>query len=210
MNEDNLASSDLSFQSYGLEKESNNSYGKSQSSCSLADIEDGCHHYSKTGRLKELSKTKRNGGGIPKTIYKKTGKMIFTTKYSEAQKTLAICIIKAFDLVSKTPADQLNCFIRAYLQLDKQQKYNTKYYKGTKDPLINEKVVFRNIEKESFHKYKICFKAYHFSKLKTNDLIGEVEIALSSVKPEIQETFNVDFLKMQKKVSSEAANGGVL
>lgn len=210
LNDNNLSSSDLSFQSYGRERESNSSYEKSRSSCSLADLEDGIHDYSEIGKFKKLSEIKRNGGGISKTVYKKTGKMIFTTKYSEAQRTLTICIIKAFDLVSKTPADQLNCFITAYLQPDKQQKYNTKYHKGTTDPLINEKLVFRNIEKESFCKYKLCFKAYHYGKLKTNDLLGEVEIALSSVNSEIQETFHVDFLRMQKKVLSEAVNENVL
>ena len=204
LNDNSLSSSELSLQSYRREREFNGSYGKTRSSCSLADLEDGCHDYSEIGKFKHLSETKRNGGGIPKTVYKKTGKMIFTTRYSEAQKTLTICIIKAFDLVSKTPADQLNCFIRAYLQPDKQQKYNTKYHKGTTDPLINEKLVFRNIEKKSFCKYKLCFKAYHCGKLKTNDLIGEVEIALSSVNPEIQETFHVDFLRMRKKVFAQA------
>ena len=210
LNDDNLTGSDLSFQSYGRERESSSSYGKSRSSCSLADLEDGCHDYSEIGKFKKLSETNRNGGGSSKTVYKKTGKLIFTTKFSEAQRTLAICIVKAFDLVSKTPADQLNCFITAYLQPGKQQKCNTKYHKGTKDPLINEELVFRNIEKESFRKYKLCFKAYHYSKLKTNYLIGEVEIALSSVSPEIQGTFHVDFLRMRKKVLSEVANEDVL
>ena len=55
------------------------------------------------------------------------------------------------------------------------------------------------LKKNLFCKYKLCFKAYHYSKLKTNHLLGEVEIELSSVNPEIQETFHVDFLRTQKK-----------
>ena len=144
----------------------------------------------------------KRGSSVPKKSYKKSGKITFTTEYSTDTKTLEVHILRVFDLVSRKQLNEINPFLNVYLHPGKHHKYSTKYHKGTRNPYINEKVFFKDIEKDSFNRYKLRFRVYHYSRVKTKELLGELEVALSSLDTNVKETFNVDlFIMNQQKVS---------
>ena len=144
----------------------------------------------------------KRGSSVPRKTYKKRGKIIFTTEYSADTNTLEVHILRVFDLISRKHLNEINPFLSVFLHPGKHQKYSTKYHKGTRNPYINEKVFFKDIEKESFNRYKLCFRVYHYSRVKTKELLGELEVALSSLDTNAKETFNVDlFIMSQQRVS---------
>ena len=144
----------------------------------------------------------KRGSSVPRKSYKKSGKITFTTEYSTDTKTLEVHILRVFDLISRKQLNEINPFVNVFLHPGKHQKYSTKYHKGTRNPYINEKVFFKDIEKDSFNRYKLRFRVYHYSRVKTKELLGELEVALSSLDTNVKETFNVDlFIMNQQKVS---------
>jgi len=151
------------------------------------------------GTSKKKIASKR-GGTQDKIRYKKAGKLIFTTSYSEEEKTLIVEIIRGFDFARKINSNELNPYIRVYLDPGKKQTHNTKYQKGTRNPYINERVNFYDIDQYSLNCYKMKLKAYNHGHVKKNQLIGEVDIALSSLDINVKETFSVDLFVKRKEV----------
>lgn len=163
------------------------------------------------GHKRRIGKTrprKRNGsdGGLSvpiKRTYKKSGKITFTTRYIEKEKILEMNILRAFDLVPKRDLAEINPFVRVYLQPGKKQKKQTKHLKATKEPFINEKMLFTDIDESNIDKYRLKLKVYNHGRLKKNELLGEVDIALSSIDFNTKETFNLDLFLQRSEVRNK-------
>lgn len=143
----------------------------------------------------------RTEGALSKRTYKKAGKITFSTHYIHQEQCLDVHVMRAFDLVPKRNAADVNPFVRLYLVPGKRQKLNTRFVKATKEPYFNEKLVFTNLEKEDLQSYRLKLKVYSHTRMIKNELLGEVDIALSSIDLNSKETFNVDLFKLRSEVS---------
>ena len=153
------------------------------------------------GESKRRIGSNRRSESQTKKTYKKAGKIIFTTEYNQNTKTLEVHIIRTFDLAPKRDIADVNPSVRIYLLPGKKQKQNTKYQKRTKDPYINERINLSELGVEELAKYKLKIKVYNHGLLKKNDLLGEVDLALSSLDLTMKETFNVDLFRVKSQVS---------
>ena len=140
-------------------------------------------------RLVKTSIGENGGYVVPqKRTYKKSGKITFTTQYVEEQKTFEVHVLRVFDLAAKRDVAEIN----PYLVPGKKQKQSTKHLKSRKEPFFNEKILFNDLEVEDFNKFRLKLKVYIRGRLKKNELLGEVDIALSSIDLKAKETFNID------------------
>lgn len=135
-----------------------------------------------------------------KRTYKKSGKITFTTRFIESEKIFEIHILRASDLAPKRDVAEINPFVRVYLQPGKKQKKQTKPLKATKEPFINEKILFTDIDDSTIDKYRLKLKVYNHGRLKKNELLGEMDIALSSIDMSAKETFNLDLFLQRSEV----------
>ena len=149
-------------------------------------------------------KKKRLAAGrkaLSKKTYKKSGKITFTTEYNKENKTLEIHILRAFGVGSRCDVADTHPFVRLYLTPGKKQKQNTGYQKATRDPFFNEKIVMTDLAQEDLVKYKLKLKVYNHGRLKKDEILGEVDLALSSIDAHQKETFAVDLFRIRSGVS---------
>ncbi|XP_057293932.1 synaptotagmin-4-like [Hydractinia symbiolongicarpus] len=156
------------------------------------------------GRQKILGSGSASGPGTLKRTYKKAGKITFTTEYNESTREFEVLVLRAFDLAPRRDKSEINPFVRLYLLPGKKQKQNTKYQTHTKEPFINEKIVFTDLEKTDLSKYRLKIKVYNHGKLKKNEMLGEVDIPMGSIDISSKQTFNTD-LFLQRSESSLAS-----
>ena len=148
---------------------------------------------------KRIRRYHRKKSSHSNQMYKMAGHLTFRSDYSQEYKILTIHILRLMDLASEKPVNEVNPFVRAYLLPGKMHKQNSKYQKGKKNPFIDEKVIFPNISMEDMNNYKLKIKVYNHSRLMRSELLGEVDIALSSLDLNVSETFKVDlFVKVEK------------
>ena len=174
--------------------------------------ETGCVHstieevYDSTtlGEKRRMAHRRNFGRGSDSTpikrTYKKAGKITFRTAYSQSNRTFEVHVLRAFDLAPRRDIVDINPFVRLYLVPGKKQKQDTKFQKGTKEPFINQKILFTDLEPSEFSKYKLKLKVYNHGKLKKNEVLGEVDIALSSVDVTVKETYNIDLFLQRSEV----------
>ena len=144
---------------------------------------------------------KRRSQNSVKRTYKKVGKVAFTTKYTERDSNLEVHLIRAYDLVPKRQDADVNPFCRLYLVPGKQQKLNTRFLKGTRKPVFDERMTFNNISRRDLEKFRLKMKVYNHERMKKNELIGEVDVALSSIDPDAKETFDVPLFHQRSESS---------
>ena len=149
-------------------------------------------------RKRRLTHTRRKNSMGRK--YRKVGKIVFTTKYTEHDASLEIHLIRAYDLVPKRANDELNLFCRMYLVPFKQQKFNICFLKGTRKPL-DERMTFNSITKKDLENLRVKMKLYNHQRLKKNELIGEVDFALRLIDPLALETFDVPLFLQRSETS---------
>jgi len=152
-------------------------------------------------RIGEKRKLSGAGMGNTKRTYKKAGKITFTTKYLEVENALEVHLIRITELAPKRDSAEINPFVRIYLLPGKTQKQKTKYQKGTKEPFINERFLFTDLGTQDLDKYRLKIKILNHGKLKQHELLGEVDVALSSLDTSCKETFNVDLVKKRSESS---------
>lgn len=147
--------------------------------------------------------TERRRGAIRdaplKRTYKKSGKIKFTTCYSHQQRMLELHIHKVYDLKTKKDIRDLNTFVRVYLAPGKRQRKETQSTRGA-EPFFNEKIQFVDLEENNLLKYKIKLKLYNKERLKKNELLGEVGVALHSIDINAKETFTPDIFLQRSEV----------
>ena len=136
-----------------------------------------------------------------KRTYKKSGKISFTVMYIQNEKVLHVDMLRAYNIASKRDLADTHPFVRLHLMPGKRQKQNTKYQKATKEPFFNELMVFTNMDKEELHNQRLKLRVLSYSRLRKNDLLGEVDMPLSSIDVEAKETFNLDLFLKRSEVS---------
>ena len=130
----------------------------------------------------------------------KTGKLCFTTQYFPDKKKLEVMVIRAFDLGRRKEHNELNPFLRLYLLPGKRQKQHTRVKRRTKEPYFNEKRFFYDLAQEDLTSNRLKLKAYSREAIAKNELLGEAEIALSSLSQTEKESFNVDLFIIKDEV----------
>ena len=134
-----------------------------------------------------------------KKTYKKSGKIKFTTRFFPEESLLELHIHKVFDLLPRKDVGFLTSFVRVYLLPGKRQKKETQAVKG-KEPFFNEKVQFVNLEEGNLDQYRMRMKVYSKERMKKNELLGEVDIALSSIDTGAKETFTPELYLQRSEV----------
>ncbi|XP_065666032.1 synaptotagmin-7 isoform X3 [Hydra vulgaris] len=139
---------------------------------------------------------------ISSKMYQVAGRLTFRLEYSEDKKTLMIHILRLMDLASQKPANEVSPFVRAYLLPGKLHMHTTKYQSGKKNLFIDEKMIFPNILEKDMNVYKLKIKVYNHARLVQGEILGEVELPLSSLNLNPSQTYQVDlFLKQKHKES---------
>ena len=133
--------------------------------------------------------------------YRKTGKVTFTTTYSREERKLDVHILRAFDLAKRKDHNNVNPFIRLYLLPGKLQKQHTKVQRKTKEPFFNEKRTFYDLGLKDLESHRLKMKCYNRDSITKNELLGEMDIALSSLNIDVKETFNLDLFSPRDEVS---------
>ena len=121
--------------------------------------------------------------------FRKSGKILFSTSYNDRLKTLEIHVVKASNFTTKSKITYT--FVRIYLQPGKKQQQRTKDKKTTSEVVVNEKFSFK-VNKNEFIKHKLKIKVYRHERMKKNNLLGEVCIALSSIDVTKADEFDID------------------
>ena len=122
----------------------------------------------------------------------KTGQVSFTTKYFSDEQKLEVMVIRAFDLGKRKERDELNPFLRLYLLPGKRQKQHTRVKRRTNEPYFNEKRVFYDLSLVELASNRLKLKVYNREAIARNDLLGETEIALTSLSLTEKQSFSVD------------------
>lgn len=151
---------------------------------------------------RRLGITRNSSIAAKKSAYRKTGKIIFSTEYSEDQKTFRIHVQQAMNLAPRREESDVCTFVRLYLEPGKKQKQQTRVIRGTKEPVYEEMFKFINLEMSEFGHYKLKFKVYNSAILK-NELLGEATLFLSSLDTTMKETFSLDLLLRKSEVGTE-------
>ncbi|XP_065666865.1 synaptotagmin-7 isoform X1 [Hydra vulgaris] len=139
--------------------------------------------------------------GLPSHIhairtYKKSGKIYFSITHVHHEKVLHVDVQRVMIIGSKRDIADTHPFVQLYLIPGKKQKQTTKFQKATKEPVFNELIVFTDVEKSELEGYRLKLKVLSYSRLRKNDLLGEVEMSLGSIDNHLKESFNLDlFLK---------------
>ena len=155
-------------------------------------------------RIADRRMRKRSRGYSPvrsRKTYNKSGRITFTTHYISDSQLLEVHLLRAYDLAPNKNTAEINPFVRLYLCPGKKQKQNTKYQKCTKEPFINEKILFFDLPKLDLIKHKLQLQVYSHSKVKKNELLGQVDIALGSLDVDVKETFNSDLFLERTQVN---------
>lgn len=139
-------------------------------------------------------------GNSERKRFVKTGKVSFKTRYIPEEKRLEVLLVRAFDLGQSKELGEVNPFIRLYLLPGKKQKQSTKVKKRTKEPYFNEKRVFYDISGEDKTSHRLKLKVYSAEAITRNELLGETEIALNSLRCNEDESFCFDLFMSKNKV----------
>lgn len=150
-------------------------------------------------RVVDRRKGKGNENAPLKRTYKKSGKIKFSTQFLQEEDMLEFHIHKVYDLKTKKDASELNIFVRVYLVPGKRQKKETQCVKG-KEPFFNEKIQFVDLAECNLSKYRMKLKVYNRERMKKNELLGVVDIALSSIDIKAKETFTPDLYLQRSEV----------
>ena len=135
--------------------------------------------------------------GQEKQRFTKVGKVCFNTQYYPDDRRLEVLILRAFDLGKRKEHNYVNPFVRLYLLPGKRQKQHTRVQRRTKDPYFNDKRVFYELSESELVLNRLKLKVYSREAVKKNELLGEAEIALSSLNLTEKETYSLD-LHMKK------------
>ena len=141
----------------------------------------------------------RRGKDKKKSV--KTGHLCFTTQYFSDKKQLEIMVIRAFDLKKPEESDELSPFLRLYLLPGKRQKQHTRVKRKTKEPYFNEKRIFYDLSSTDFVSKRLKLKVYSRETITRNVLLGETEVALSSLSLTEKQSFSVDLFLTKDEVS---------
>ncbi|XP_065060006.1 synaptotagmin-4-like [Rhopilema esculentum] len=141
--------------------------------------------------------------GQEKRKYLKTGKLCFTTQYHSSEQKLEIIVIRAFDLGKRKDNDDVNPFVRMYLVPGKKQKQHTRVKRRTKEPYFNEKRMFYEISESDFASHRLKLKVYSREAIARNELLGEAEISLGSLKLTEKESFSLDLFLVKDELGAQ-------
>jgi len=141
--------------------------------------------------------------------YKLKGKLTVSTLFRAESKTLKVWIHNATGLGGERKEDpelysyvrELCSYVRVYLMHDKQQRQETTGARAATDPVFEEEFVFEEVHNDELGKYKLRFKMYNSIFSQKDELLGDANIFLSSLKRDQRETFTLDILKKKSKVS---------
>lgn len=143
-----------------------------------------------------------NGGLQQRGLYKRGGKIIFKTKYIEVKRELEVHILKAFDLACTRDMMEITPFVRLCLLPGKKQKQDTKHKKQpTKEPFFNEKIIFQGLKQDELPSLKLNVKVCNHSRVKRKEVLGEAELALSSIDVIREKQFCVTLYQQRYEVS---------
>ena len=167
-------------------------------------VSEGSEDEADSADVTEASNLKRRIAarrGQEKRKYLKTGKLCFTTQYHSREQKLEITVIRAFDLGKRKDTDDVNPFVRMYLVPGKKQKQHTRVKRRTKEPYFNEKRMFYEISESDFTSHRLKLKVYSREAIARNELLGEAEISLGSLKLTEKESFSLDLFLVKDQVS---------
>lgn len=136
--------------------------------------------------------------------YKIVGNLIVSVEYKESDNKLTLWIHRASGLGGDRREDpEISSFVRMYLIPGKKQKQESSVIRGAKDPHYEETFTFNNIIPSELSAQKLRFKVYNSPSFSVkNELLGEGNIFLSTLKSDDKEVFHLDLLKKKSKVGS--------
>lgn len=134
-------------------------------------------------------------GGINNFLGRKWGHQVLLGSH-----LFQVCVHGVTDL-SGNLHTQINPFARLYLSSDKKSKKDTKVQHNTRYPVYNEYLEFRNLEQEELSEQKLKIKLYTIDVIKRKEILGQVDVLLSSLSFLGKETFDVFLFKQRSTVS---------
>ena len=145
---------------------------------------------------------RRRGSNMnPSKEYKLKGKLNVSTLFELESRNLTVWVHYATGLIGERKEHCDICsYIRLYLVYDKEQRQKTTVAIVETDPIFEEEFVFDQLDKEELEKYKLTFKIYNSIFSQKDELLGDANIFLSSLKKDVKETFTLDILKKKSKV----------
>eukprot|EP00794_Sanderia_malayensis_P009476 gene9476-10466_t len=122
----------------------------------------------------------------------KAGKICFTTVYKQEEKALHVTVLWAYDVGKRKDRNHVNPFVRLYLIPGKKQKQHTRAQKRTNEPKFNELKIFYDLTQDDLRYHRLKFKVYSRESVKSNQLLGETDLALGTLNITKTEKFNLD------------------
>ena len=135
-----------------------------------------------------------------KPSFKKTGKLVFEVEYVRPKRKLVLNIVKCSEMRIKEDIHHTNTFVRAYVVPGKLQRQQTKVKRGTHQPVFNETLTFTELDENFMQRHKLRLKVYNHSKLKKHNLIGEVDIALVTLRCDVKDLIEADLFVKKSEV----------
>ena len=137
-----------------------------------------------------------------KPSFKKTGKLVFEVEYVRPERKLILNIVKCLEMRIKEDVHHTNTFVRGYVVPGKLQRQQTRVKRATYQPVFNETLIFTEIDENFMQRHKLRLKVYNHSKLKKHHLIGEVDIAMITLRCDIRDTIEADLFIKKSEVNN--------
>lgn len=108
------------------------------------------------------------------------GKLQYSLYYDATNETLTVGVIQAADLKAMDFGGTSDPYVTVYLVPEATQKFETKVFRKTLNPLFKEQFTFKTSQAEISDK-TVVMKVYDFNRFSKHDIIGEVRIPLQTV-----------------------------
>ena len=126
--------------------------------------------------------------GNVKRQLKKTGKISIKTKFQN--NTLEVWVLRVFDFDNRKRSSVFNTFVLLCMMPGNTQKQVSKFIKGSREFDYNEQFRFLDLDLTQIHKYCLTIKLMNYCRLKKKEVLGETQIALSSLNYSCEEMYN--------------------
>ncbi|GCC22967.1 hypothetical protein chiPu_0001358 [Chiloscyllium punctatum] len=108
------------------------------------------------------------------------GKLQYSFDYDFKKEEITVGIIQAMDLMAMDLGGTSDPYVTVYLLPEKTQKFETKVYRRTLNPIFKERFTFKASQAEIADK-TVVMQVYDFNRFSKHDIIGEVRIPLNTV-----------------------------
>lgn len=108
------------------------------------------------------------------------GKLLYSLDYNAAQSELIVGIKQADSLKAMDLGGSSDPYVKVYISPDKAKTCETKVFRNTLNPVINENFNFQ-ITKSTLLKSTVVMQVFDFNRFSKHNIIGEIRVQLCNV-----------------------------